>query len=686
LVDRRIVYTGEIPLDVDILQPQRNMEIAIGMLSQAVIGQELANPPVAIDGFVLATAVPPSLILNVGQGSIYAQGVVDQTAFGSLPADVTDVITLQGISIGTTPLTFTPPGTAGFSTNYLVQVGLSTQDGTPIVLPYYNAANPPVPWLGPNNTGVSQNTVRQCLAVIQAKAGIPASSGTQINPAPDPGFFGVYSVVVANGTTALTSGNFSLLATAPIIPAPLMAIPQAVQSGKWTFSEDTGSANALIAALVPAPFAIIDGMEICVEKGNFQNTGPSTLVVNGSAPIAIHTISGAPLSGGEMPALAMLSFKFDGVFWQLQNVTAASFGGPLFDGDATGTNTYSIANLTPSATALFNRMLLKASFAVPNTAASTLNVGFGANPIIYTNGQVLTGGEIVDQHLLSYKSAAASWEILTPSKVAGTTTPLFAPRIYYVNATTGLDTNTGLSAGTAFQTIQRAIVVTQSLNMNGFNVTVNVAAGTYTPFSCTSLNGAGTLSIIGDTTTPANVLVPAASGEAIIGAASGYVLAGMKVSSAANGSAPHLGDGLRWTSGSVQIYNMEFGPCANSLIHADAAGVIDLFGSQFGGLASNFINISGAAPNAIQAGGGILYNGGIILNVFAGTFNFSTAFATAFSGGAINQQFGTINLIGTVTGPRYFAFLTGTINTLGGGANYFPGNSAGTVSSGGQYA
>jgi hypothetical protein len=40
---------------------------------------------------------------------------------------------------------------------------------------------------------------------------------------------------------------------------------------------------------------------------------------------------------------------------------------------------------------------------------------------------------------------------------------------------------------------------------------------------------------------------------------------------------------------------------------------------------------------------------------------------------------------GAATGSRYGAALNGVIQTNGGGATYFPGNSAGSTSVGGQY-
>jgi hypothetical protein len=40
---------------------------------------------------------------------------------------------------------------------------------------------------------------------------------------------------------------------------------------------------------------------------------------------------------------------------------------------------------------------------------------------------------------------------------------------------------------------------------------------------------------------------------------------------------------------------------------------------------------------------------------------------------------------GAATGKRYDVTENGVISTAGGGANYFPGNAAGTTATGGQY-
>ncbi|MFH7191715.1 phage tail protein, partial [Klebsiella pneumoniae] len=64
--------------------------------------------------------------------------------------------------------------------NVLVEAQYADADSDPIVLNYYNAANPSVPLSGPSGNGQAQSTSRKGVAQIQTKYGIPATSGTQV--------------------------------------------------------------------------------------------------------------------------------------------------------------------------------------------------------------------------------------------------------------------------------------------------------------------------------------------------------------------------------------------------------------------------------------------------------------------------------------------------------------------------
>jgi hypothetical protein len=215
-------------------------------------------------------------------------------------------------------------------------------------------------------------------------------------------------------------------------------------------------------------------------------------------------------------------------------------------------------------------------------------------------------------------------------------------------------------------------------------VTINIAAGTYAPFVCGTLNGSGVCSVIGDITTPSNVVVHATAGEAVnVANANNYTIAGMRVVSDANGTAS-LGCGLRLESAVVAIYNMDFGPCFYAQIFADSGSRLNILGTSEGD-PSYFINVDGNSQAFVYAlSGSVVDLGKTILNQ-SGAITYSVAFIEAGQSASIQASFSAINLAGSVSGPRYLAYGNGVINTYGSGGSYFPGNAAGTTATGGQY-
>ena len=143
-MDRQIVYPGSIPLDTDLLSIQRNIMVALGYLTQATLG----SSPV-VDGLGCAPTNPASLTISVGPGSVALASVIDGSPFGSLAADTIDPLIKMGVNAAPTSFTLTAPVTSGQSTNYLIQANLLENDSTPVVLPFYNAANPAQPFSGP---------------------------------------------------------------------------------------------------------------------------------------------------------------------------------------------------------------------------------------------------------------------------------------------------------------------------------------------------------------------------------------------------------------------------------------------------------------------------------------------------------------------------------------------------------
>src|SRR6476646_2875498 len=86
---------------------------------------------------------------------------------------------------------------------------------------------------------------------------------------------------------------------------------------------------------------------------------------------------------------------------------------------------------------------------------------------------------------------------------------LTSDRTYYVS-TTGDDSNDGLTSGTPFLTIPKAIAAVASLDLKIYNPNIQLADGTYTitsEISLKQLTGAGTVTIQGNPTTPSNVVI-----------------------------------------------------------------------------------------------------------------------------------------------------------------------------------
>jgi hypothetical protein len=218
-MDRTIVYPGSIPLDTDMLNLNRNVMTAIGALAAATLGDATV-----IDGLAVTPTSPASMNIQVGPGSITLITTVDPNAYGSLPADMVDPVLKMGINTGWTVLACPAPAATGESINYLLQASFSETDVDPVVLPYYNAADPTVPFLGPANDGGAQPTMRIQRVQLAVKAGTAAATGSQVTPSPDAGWAGVAAIEVDAGTASIGVGNIATSASAPVIPYKLPSL------------------------------------------------------------------------------------------------------------------------------------------------------------------------------------------------------------------------------------------------------------------------------------------------------------------------------------------------------------------------------------------------------------------------------------------------------------------------------
>ncbi len=251
-MNRLIVYPGAIPLETDMLATNKNAMIGVSKLAEA-----LSGTGTVVRGLGVAANAPAALNVVVSPGQIYQLKDVDATDYSSLTADTTHQIIKQGLLMDALVVACAAPVTVGYSINYLIQVTLTEADEDPVLLPYFNSANPAQPYAGPNNNGVSQDTSRACNAVVTAKAGTSATTGTQTTPSPDANNVGIAVVTVAYGATTIIAGNISDYTSKPILPVSGMVWD--ARASKLSLST-TGGNVTLDAAQYAYPIIELTGV------------------------------------------------------------------------------------------------------------------------------------------------------------------------------------------------------------------------------------------------------------------------------------------------------------------------------------------------------------------------------------------------------------------------------------------
>ncbi|MGA3803675.1 hypothetical protein ACI2VC_06690 [Ralstonia nicotianae] len=292
-MDRVTVYAGQIPLETDLLRTNKFAMMGLAKLAAAMFGTTTV-----VNGLVCVPTSPAGLTVNINPGEIYSLANVDSTAYSSVAADTTHQILKQGVLLDAVNLSCPAPGTAGQSINYLIQATYQDSDSDLTALPYYNASNPTQAWSGPNNSGTAQATTRKGAIVLSAKAGTAATTGSQVTPAADSGYVGLWVVAVANGQTAITAGNITQATNAPILPADLL---HAIQASSLIVGTDTGVVNACVVNYSYPITALKDGMVLWF-KAAAANTGATTLNVNGLGVLPVVGGNHSALQGGEVIA------------------------------------------------------------------------------------------------------------------------------------------------------------------------------------------------------------------------------------------------------------------------------------------------------------------------------------------------------------------------------------------------
>ena len=149
---------------------------------------------------------------------------VDQNGYGSLGADTADSVMKMGVNLQPTSFALAAPTSSGQSITYVIQAAFTEADVSPVVLPYYNAANPTQPFLGAGNSGVAQATLRQQRVQLELKAGAAGITGSQATPPVDSGWTGLAAITVNYGQTQIVAANITVLPNGAVLPYKIPAL------------------------------------------------------------------------------------------------------------------------------------------------------------------------------------------------------------------------------------------------------------------------------------------------------------------------------------------------------------------------------------------------------------------------------------------------------------------------------
>jgi hypothetical protein len=356
---------------------------------------------------------------------------------------------------------------------------------------------------------------------------------------------------------------------------------------------------------------------------------------------------------------------------------------------AGGTANALTATLTPAPTALVPGMVLDVGILAENTGAATLDVnGLGAAPIKTMAGAALQRGDLILGSIMRFVYSGTAW--LLGGGLARSEVPIIpSTDITLYVRTDGNDINDGgaNTAARAFKTIQRAIdfVTTRYSTSATYGVKIVLGnAGTYAAAINNRFPGA----------------------LAIEGGGGAYIITGGDIAIGGPGA-------FASRIGRVTLKNLNL---RNTAASGFSVSVACLGGYVFLDNVSvtSLLNNPDYSPIYIVENGVLSMSTSFVLNggdntqrqmraliqvatggVFGGTPSSMTMFlaTSAWVAGMVEAQmtgvaiFGniTINASGAFAGPRYSVYSNGVINTFGGGANFFPGSSAGTTATGGQY-
>jgi len=507
----------------------------------------------------------------------------------------------------------------------------------------------------------------------------------------------------------ITRGNGGALVTGDLIAGKISVMVydgtqaqllNTQSAGASIFSgTDVGTANALsVTALAPTQATVTAGMLFDITKSASANTSAATLSVMGTSG-ALTWPDGSALVAGDWQASVNALVQYNGTKY----VILSSMGPTVFQrassislfkgADSGSANAINVSSLTPAEASISSGQVFevtKSSSANTSTCVCTIMGSSGA--LNWADGTAMVAGDWPANAIALLAWNGSTFSILSvmgPAVFARATQvqPILTAAQTYFVATTGSDANNGLASGTAFQTIQKAVNVISKFNLNGFNITVNVANGTYNQ-SVTLLPTAGSGTVTFAAATTHAVVLSSTLGSALIcaNAVRNYVFAGFKFTSSGFIAGVDPGSGVYTADGaSLTLTDPEFGACQGNSVFCHNGASLRISGS---------LTFSGSC-SANALGSGALISSGLSATVVTPPAGIPLTISTAITGAYFIESISgasTFVILSSITGKASFTgstyqvLLNGIINAGGGGATYYPGANTPTVQTGGQYA
>lgn len=132
------------------------------------------------------------------------------------------------------------------------------------------------------------------------------------NPANTPAVAGTYLAGYNPVTGTFYTGTLS----------GASATESGVQQAAYTYAADTGTANAYVVSISPAPTIVAGSVVRFLAKNS--NTGASTIAVNGGTATALDTTSKSALPSGAIAAGGIYEAEYDGTEYQCLNCAVSS--------------------------------------------------------------------------------------------------------------------------------------------------------------------------------------------------------------------------------------------------------------------------------------------------------------------------------------------------------------------------